>query len=291
MRPLRSEGVMVIGSGNIVHNLRRIDWEDINAPTEDWARAFDETAKDLILTGRHDALIHYGELEFARGRCSDQRPLPSAAVRHRPAAERGNLCSSSSRASNTPTSACAASASGERRGRDALLARRLNRSNPHTSRAGEAGRPPRRVATRLFGRAAMLPAASRIPKAGKNGGGASSKLNRGREAAPTAKIHTCRKDGLTRPAHRCPAAAGTAGSRRCRCPRGCRSARGGGWRTWGEPFVQRRRSKDRGALEKRPPMMVTRISCRISHPHHTHKFNRANQPSCRRKRDNERQPP
>lgn len=63
--PLRSEGVMIIGSGNIVHNLRRIDWDNVDAPTEDWARAFDETAKDLIITNRHDALIQYERLEFA----------------------------------------------------------------------------------------------------------------------------------------------------------------------------------------------------------------------------------
>ena len=66
LRPLRSEGVMVIGSGNIVHNLRRIDWQDISAPTEDWARAFDEAAKDLVLTRRHDALVQYDRLEFAQ---------------------------------------------------------------------------------------------------------------------------------------------------------------------------------------------------------------------------------
>ena len=65
LHPLRSEGVMIIGSGNIVHNLRRIDWEDVNAPTEDWARAFDETSKNLIITNRHDALIQYDRLEFA----------------------------------------------------------------------------------------------------------------------------------------------------------------------------------------------------------------------------------
>jgi 4,5-DOPA dioxygenase extradiol len=56
---------MIIGSGNIVHNLRRIDWDNVDAPTEDWARAFDETAKDLIMTNRHDALIQYERLEFA----------------------------------------------------------------------------------------------------------------------------------------------------------------------------------------------------------------------------------
>ncbi len=64
--PLRSEGVMIIGSGNIVHNLRRIDWQDVNAPARDWARAFDATVRDLILTGHHEALIEYGRIEFAR---------------------------------------------------------------------------------------------------------------------------------------------------------------------------------------------------------------------------------
>ena len=64
--PLRSEGVLIVGSGNIVHNLRRIDWKKVDAPTEDWARTFDETAKDFLLKSRHDALIDYEQLEFAR---------------------------------------------------------------------------------------------------------------------------------------------------------------------------------------------------------------------------------
>lgn len=62
---LRTEGVLVVGSGNVVHNLRRIDWENINAPTEDWARAFDATVKDLILNSRHAALIGYDQLGSA----------------------------------------------------------------------------------------------------------------------------------------------------------------------------------------------------------------------------------
>jgi 4,5-DOPA dioxygenase extradiol len=64
--PLRSEGVMIVGSGNIVHNLRRIDWQNVNAPTEDWAKAFDATVKDLVLASRHQALVEYDRLEFAR---------------------------------------------------------------------------------------------------------------------------------------------------------------------------------------------------------------------------------
>ncbi len=64
--PLRSEGVMIVASGNIVHNLRRIDWEDATAPTENWARAFDGSVGNLILQGRHQALIDYDRLEFSQ---------------------------------------------------------------------------------------------------------------------------------------------------------------------------------------------------------------------------------
>jgi 4,5-DOPA dioxygenase extradiol len=41
LRPLRAQGVMLVGSGNITHNLRRVVFEDKNAPAESWAQAFD----------------------------------------------------------------------------------------------------------------------------------------------------------------------------------------------------------------------------------------------------------
>lgn len=57
---LRDEGVMIVGSGDIVHNLRDVNFR--TGATPDWAPRFNETAKQLIVTGDHDALIDYAGL-------------------------------------------------------------------------------------------------------------------------------------------------------------------------------------------------------------------------------------
>jgi 4,5-DOPA dioxygenase extradiol len=59
LRPLRQRGVMIIGSGNAVHNLRLVCWEDRAA---DWAVEFDATVQRLIRSGDHQALVDYGKL-------------------------------------------------------------------------------------------------------------------------------------------------------------------------------------------------------------------------------------
>lgn len=58
---LRKRGVLIMGSGNIVHNLRRIDF-DANTKNYDWAEEFDGRAKQLIETHGHDKLIAYEKL-------------------------------------------------------------------------------------------------------------------------------------------------------------------------------------------------------------------------------------
>ena len=52
----RNKGVLIIGSGNIVHNLMTLAWQDI---AYDWALEFDEKVKQLILSGDHNSLTHY----------------------------------------------------------------------------------------------------------------------------------------------------------------------------------------------------------------------------------------
>lgn len=55
LAPLRHQGVLIVGSGNVVHNLRRIAW---STPTDgfDWAHRFDEAATARMLDAPADIL-------------------------------------------------------------------------------------------------------------------------------------------------------------------------------------------------------------------------------------------
>jgi len=61
---LRKQGVLIIGSGNIVHNLRAISWEHIDqiGAGYDWAFAFRETVNQAIATQDDETLVHYEQL-------------------------------------------------------------------------------------------------------------------------------------------------------------------------------------------------------------------------------------
>jgi len=56
LKYLREQGVLMIGSGNMVHNLRIMKWEDI---AFDWAQEIDEKLKKAIVDGNHEAMVDY----------------------------------------------------------------------------------------------------------------------------------------------------------------------------------------------------------------------------------------
>jgi len=61
---LRKKGVLIIGSGNMVHNLGMLAWDKLNAPEYgyDWALQLNERFKQLISNNDHQPLVHYESL-------------------------------------------------------------------------------------------------------------------------------------------------------------------------------------------------------------------------------------
>jgi len=59
LKELRKKGVLIICSGNIVHNVGMMDWKDIDAKPHDWALDFDAFVKKQIDECNVDALINY----------------------------------------------------------------------------------------------------------------------------------------------------------------------------------------------------------------------------------------
>jgi 4,5-DOPA dioxygenase extradiol len=58
LAPLRREGVLIVGSGFLIHNLRAMDLSP-NPPTPAWAAEFDTWAADALARKDADALIDY----------------------------------------------------------------------------------------------------------------------------------------------------------------------------------------------------------------------------------------
>jgi 4,5-DOPA dioxygenase extradiol len=62
LRPLRDDGVLLMGSGDLVHNLHTYAWGGHPIEPYDWALRFEAVARDLILRGEHAPLIGYASL-------------------------------------------------------------------------------------------------------------------------------------------------------------------------------------------------------------------------------------
>jgi 4,5-DOPA dioxygenase extradiol len=62
LAPLRDEGVLIVGSGNLVHNLHTYAWGRHSRDPYDWAVRFENVAKELILADDLDPLVDYETL-------------------------------------------------------------------------------------------------------------------------------------------------------------------------------------------------------------------------------------
>jgi len=59
---LRDKGILIMGSGNLVHNLHTYGWGRHIPDPYDWAVRFETTARKMIMAGDHEPLINYESL-------------------------------------------------------------------------------------------------------------------------------------------------------------------------------------------------------------------------------------
>ena len=62
LAPLRDEGILIVGSGNLVHNLHAYAWGRHVPDPYDWAIRFENEAKEMMLAGEYKPLINYETL-------------------------------------------------------------------------------------------------------------------------------------------------------------------------------------------------------------------------------------
>lgn len=62
LAPLRDDGVLVIGSGNLVHNLHTYAWGQQDVEPLEWALRFETRARELMLAANHAPLVNYESL-------------------------------------------------------------------------------------------------------------------------------------------------------------------------------------------------------------------------------------
>ncbi|MGO9029031.1 MAG: 4,5-DOPA dioxygenase extradiol [Acidimicrobiales bacterium] len=75
LAPLRRRGVLIVASGNVVHNLRRIDWGQPGGGF-DWARRFDDAARRVMTTSPGDVVSLRDHADFHRAVPTPEHFIP-----------------------------------------------------------------------------------------------------------------------------------------------------------------------------------------------------------------------
>jgi len=89
LAPLRDEGVLIVGSGNLVHNLHAFAWGKHDVEPFDWSLRFEQNARDMLVAGEQAPLVEYDRLGQTRC-CRFRRRITTC-----------RCCTSSRRASRT----------------------------------------------------------------------------------------------------------------------------------------------------------------------------------------------
>ena len=104
---LRDDGVLVVGSGNLVHNLHAYAWGRHPVEPFDWAVRFEARARELLLAGDHGPLVDYETLgRDAVLSVPTPGALPAAALRPGRCAARASPSASRWRGSTAGPSRC-----------------------------------------------------------------------------------------------------------------------------------------------------------------------------------------
>jgi 4,5-DOPA dioxygenase extradiol len=86
LQKLRERGVLILGSGNVVHNLRAVDWSQLDHGF-DWARRFDDAAREVLTTRPADIARLQEHPDFHRAVPTPDHFLPVVYVAGLAAAE------------------------------------------------------------------------------------------------------------------------------------------------------------------------------------------------------------
>jgi 4,5-DOPA dioxygenase extradiol len=62
LAPLSDDGVLILGSGNVVHNLETYAWGGHPSDAFDWAVRFDDRVRDLLDASQHEPLVNYEQM-------------------------------------------------------------------------------------------------------------------------------------------------------------------------------------------------------------------------------------